>query len=67
MGISTNVFGEVIIDNMLMECRSQNVPIIMQSCNTTSNFWGCPAGDRQFFSNFGGFQFYDIGIHTYIF
>lgn len=68
VSLSMNVFGKVWIDDMLMECRTQN--------NRPTWFNGCPAAttdgvapsysacnirDLTFFNTFGGFQWYDVG------
>jgi len=60
VGISTNVFGQVWIDQMLVNCRSANNVTYLQNCNTTS-WWTCNARDLAFFESYIGFQFYDTG------
>jgi len=60
--ISTNVFGQVWIDNMLVNCRSKNVPTKLNGCNYTgTNTNACNSRDRTYFEGFTGFQFYDTG------
>eukprot|EP01113_Clastostelium_recurvatum_P030352 TRINITY_DN3679_c0_g2_i2.p1 TRINITY_DN3679_c0_g2~~TRINITY_DN3679_c0_g2_i2.p1 ORF type:complete len:910 (+),score=157.18 TRINITY_DN3679_c0_g2_i2:178-2907(+) len=68
VGLSMNVFGKVWIDSMLMECRNKN--------HNVTWFSGCPSAptegvapssslcnprDYEYFSTFGGFQWYDVG------
>eukprot|EP01087_Luapelamoeba_hula_P000813 TRINITY_DN105_c0_g1_i5.p1 TRINITY_DN105_c0_g1~~TRINITY_DN105_c0_g1_i5.p1 ORF type:complete len:1108 (+),score=125.47 TRINITY_DN105_c0_g1_i5:207-3530(+) len=65
--LSMNVFGQVWITGMLMDCRSDNVPTWFAGCPTApavsqSPPWGnCNIRDFYFFSNLGGFQWYDTG------
>jgi hypothetical protein len=58
VSVATNVFGEVWLDQMLVDCRSKNVPYKFSGC-TDTNAWNCNGADRKFFWSFGGFQFYD--------
>jgi hypothetical protein len=61
--LSTNVFGEVWIDNMLVECRSNHVPTYLSGCNISHlpewHYWDCNPRDNAWWRAFGGFQFYD--------
>jgi len=69
VSLAMNVFGQVWIDDMVMECRSGNNPITwMNGCPamtkeaTDGNAWSkCNVRDYTFFSSFGGFQWYDVG------
>jgi len=66
VSLSMNVFGQVWVDSMLMECRSQNhVPTWFNGCPAApvrfQNGWSCNVRDSTFFSSFGGFQWYDVG------
>lgn len=62
VGLSTNVFGKVWIDQMLVNCRSQHVPTYLSGCNITgTNYWSCNARDLNWWRSYNGFQFYDTG------
>lgn len=62
VSISTNVFGQVWIDQMLVDCRSGNQPLITKwSGCTASSFWNCNSRDQQYYYTMDGFQFYDTG------
>lgn len=59
--LSTNVFGQVWIDQMLVNCRTQNVPTYLSGCTNPTQWWTCNQRDQAFFRGFSGFQFYDTG------
>jgi len=65
--LSMNVFGAVWIDNLLMNCRSNNVPSWFAGCPAAPVVsqtppWGlCNQRDFYFFRAMGGFQWYDVG------
>eukprot|EP01113_Clastostelium_recurvatum_P039925 TRINITY_DN614_c1_g2_i1.p1 TRINITY_DN614_c1_g2~~TRINITY_DN614_c1_g2_i1.p1 ORF type:complete len:714 (+),score=84.18 TRINITY_DN614_c1_g2_i1:197-2143(+) len=67
VGLSMNVFGQVWIDKMLMECRGQNHKITwFNGCSGAPTEgrapgWGvCNIRDFYHFYTFGGFQWYDV-------
>lgn len=59
--LSTNVFGQVWIDNMHVNCRSQHIPTYLSGCTNPTQWWTCNSRDQIYFRSFGGFQFYDTG------
>lgn len=65
VALSTNVFGQVWIDQMLCNCRTQNTLTWLQGCNATASPnkspWECTPAHYQYFQSFAGFQFYDTG------
>jgi len=62
VGLSTNVFGQVWIDQMLVNCRSGHLPTYLSGCNITgTTYKSCNARDTKWWTAFNGFQFYDTG------
>jgi hypothetical protein len=62
--LSMNVFGQVWVNGMLMECRSNHRPTSFAGCPRASATprWGeCNVRDFYFFTTIGGFQWYDVG------
>jgi hypothetical protein len=65
--LSMNVFGQVWISGMLMECRSSHKPAWFAGCPSAppvsqSPPWGnCNVRDFYFWQSMGGFQWYDVG------
>eukprot|EP00475_Leptophrys_vorax_P012438 TRINITY_DN1888_c0_g1_i1.p1 TRINITY_DN1888_c0_g1~~TRINITY_DN1888_c0_g1_i1.p1 ORF type:complete len:1154 (-),score=257.11 TRINITY_DN1888_c0_g1_i1:36-3497(-) len=63
-GLSMNVFGQVWVDNMLINCRSDQYANITRfnGCPTVNgDWWKCSNRDYTYFTSFGGFQWYDVG------
>jgi hypothetical protein len=56
LGMSANVFGKVYLTNMLVQCRT-----LVHNPQTTCPSRFCEERDRVFYSNFAGFQWYDVG------
>lgn len=68
VSLAMNVFGQVWIDQMLMECRNQHHgPTWFNGCPTAAaegqytQYGKCNIRDFTFFQTFGGFQWYDVG------
>uniref|UniRef100_A0A6B2KYW6 CEMIP beta-helix domain-containing protein n=1 Tax=Arcella intermedia TaxID=1963864 RepID=A0A6B2KYW6_9EUKA len=69
LGLSANVFGSVWIDQMLLNCRSNNTVTMWNGCNWHNSWtpWGyCNIRDYAFFNGAVGFQFYDTGMRHII-
>src|SRR4051794_24637513 len=65
VSLAMNVFGQVWVDQMLMECRSDNtMPAWFSGCPgapaVKSNGWNCNVRDYTYWNTFGGFQWYDV-------
>lgn len=61
---STNVFGTVWVNDLLVECRSNHRPTYFQGCRTNSTTT-CNIRDTSFWAGFRGFQWYD-SLQTHI-
>ena len=67
VGLSMNVFGEVWISQLLMDCRSSHTPTWFAGCPAAPPVsqqppWGaCNVRDYIYFSGVNGFQWYDTG------
>jgi len=62
VGLSTNVFGKVWIDQMLVNCRSAHIPTYLSGCNITgTTHSACNVRDTAYWAGTQGFRFYDVG------
>jgi len=62
VGLSTNVFGQVWVDQMLVNCRSGHLPTYLSGCNITgTSHTACNARDTTWWTSAQGFRFYDTG------
>eukprot|EP01124_Arcella_intermedia_P022125 TRINITY_DN3233_c0_g4_i1.p1 TRINITY_DN3233_c0_g4~~TRINITY_DN3233_c0_g4_i1.p1 ORF type:complete len:1092 (+),score=168.98 TRINITY_DN3233_c0_g4_i1:472-3276(+) len=69
LGLSANVFGSVWIDQMLLNCRSNNNITWWNGCPASPNKvpWGkCNSRDMAYFRGAVGFQFYDTSMRHII-
>ncbi|KAJ3276777.1 Fibrocystin-L [Terramyces sp. JEL0728] len=61
-GKAASMFGQVWVNQMLVICRTRNILPLYNDCPTArTQSWNCNGRDQAYWSEYAGFQWYDVG------